>query len=75
MTDHALDSILHANEPIPPPQVRKIIDESNNRLIAEFLGYWKEIGKYIENDDTKAWDYWDYIDNDLKKRRSGATDK
>jgi len=32
-----LDALVHATSPTPLPQVRKLIDESNDRLIEEFV--------------------------------------
>ena len=34
---HALDALLHANAPIPLPEVRKLIIEALNREREEFL--------------------------------------
>lgn len=51
-TEHALDALLHATAPIPLPQVRKLIDESNNRIIAEFLEFLRFKASSMEGFDS-----------------------
>ncbi len=44
-----LDAVLHANAPMPLPQVRKLIIESEERLIDEFLEDLKSIPQIFNN--------------------------
>lgn len=52
---HALDALLHATAPIPLSEVRKFIDESNNRLIAEFLSNLRD----NDLDRTRLYKKWE----------------
>jgi len=60
----ALDALLHATAPIPLSEVRKLIDDSNTRLISKFLEELKEIATTINNHELARMkvEYWeDYL--------------